>query len=99
MPWPRPSPWPPRQTGSLPQANSFAALPGLGARGVVDGQQAVVGREKLLRDRGIEIGADIGEQCAAWERAGCTAVLVGLPGRSATTSPPSRWPPPGSATR
>jgi len=70
------------ETGSLPQAGGFAALPGLGARGIVDGHEVVVGLERLLRDRSIDVPADLRDQCAAWEHAGCTAVLVGWDGEA-----------------
>jgi len=65
------------EAGRLPQAERFAALPGLGARGVVDSCEVTVGREKLFRDRGVEIPADLADRCARWEQAGCTTVLVG----------------------
>ena len=58
-------------------ADGFQALPGLGARGVVDGRRVVVGRERLLRDLGFAISAGLAGQWAQWERAGRTAVLVG----------------------
>ena len=61
---------------TLPSADGFAALPGLGARGVVDGHEVVVGRSRLFADRGIEAPADLAAWCRAQERAGCTAVLV-----------------------
>lgn len=65
------------ESGPLPQADHFAALPGLGARGIVDSCEITVGREKLFRDLGIEVPADLAGQCARWEQAGCTTVLVG----------------------
>jgi P-type Cu+ transporter len=68
--------------GALPQADRFGALPGLGARGAVDGREVTVGRAKLLRDQGLDIPAGLSDQCAAWEQAGCTAVLVGWDGRA-----------------
>jgi len=70
------------EAGSLPQATGFEALPGLGARGVADGHEVIVGREKLLRDRGIAIPGGLGAQCAAWERAGRTVVLAGWDGQA-----------------
>jgi P-type Cu+ transporter len=63
-------------------ADGFRALPGLGARAVVDGVEVVVGRERLLRDRGLDIPPELGDRRAAWERAGCTVVLVGWGGRA-----------------
>ena len=60
----------------LTSADGFAALPGLGARGVVDGHEVIVGRSRLFADRGIEVPADLAGWCRAQEQAGCTAVLV-----------------------
>jgi P-type Cu+ transporter len=67
--------------GATPAVDGFRALPGLGARGVVDGREVVVGSERLLRDLGIEILPGLAGQWAQWERAGQTAVLVGWDGR------------------
>ena len=69
------------RTGPLPPAERFQALPGLGARAVVDGHQVVVGREKLLRDQGIAIPPELAGQWLSWEQEGRTAVLVGWDGR------------------
>ena len=70
------------ELGSLPHADGFTALPGLGARGAVDGHDVIVGREKLLRDRGLDIPAGLAAQCEAWERAGRTVVLAGWDGQA-----------------
>src|SRR4029077_20145351 len=64
-----------------PDVDAFRALPGLGARGVVDGRQVVVGHERLLRDLGIAISPPLASQWTQWERAGQTAVLVGWDGQ------------------
>jgi heavy metal translocating P-type ATPase len=64
------------EAASLTSAEGFMALPGLGARGVVDGHEVVVGRSRLFVDRGTEIPADLAEWCRAQEQAGGTAVLV-----------------------
>ncbi len=61
---------------SLPQADSFQALPGLGARGLVGGTQVMVGRARLMREHGLAIPAELSDQCATWEQAGRTTVLV-----------------------
>ena len=63
------------ESASLASAEGFAALPGLGARGVVDGHEVIVGRSRLFADRGIEVPATW-RHGAAPERGGCTAVLV-----------------------
>jgi len=64
------------EAGPLPPADDFAALPGLGARGVVDGLQVVIGREKLFTDRTMSPPAYLAPWCAAQEQAGATTVLV-----------------------
>jgi P-type Cu+ transporter len=51
----------------------FAALPGLGARGVVEGRSVLIGRRLLFCD----VPAELDAWCAEQERAGCTTVLVG----------------------
>jgi P-type Cu+ transporter len=70
------------ELGGLPRADGFVSLPGLGALGVVDGIEVLAGREKLLRDRGLTIPADVAEPCAEWERAGRTVVLAGWDGQA-----------------
>jgi heavy metal translocating P-type ATPase len=67
--------------GAAPEADGFRALPGLGARGVVDGREVVVGSERLLRDFRIPIPPGLASQWAQWEQAGQTTVLVGWEGR------------------
>jgi cation-transporting P-type ATPase A/B/Cu+-exporting ATPase len=70
------------ELGSLPQADGFAALPGLGASGTVDGIHVIIGREKLLRDDGMEIPPGLSGRCAAWDRDGLTTVLAGWDGQA-----------------
>ncbi len=70
------------ELGDLPRAGGFESLPGLGARGMVDAEEVIVGREKLLRDRDITIPEDLAGQCAKWEREGRTVVLAGWSGRA-----------------
>ena len=64
------------EAASLTSADGFMALPGLGARGVVDGHEVVVGRSALFADLGTSVPADLPGWCRAQEQAGCTAVLV-----------------------
>ncbi len=70
------------ELGSLPQADRFEALPGLGARGVVDGREVIVGQPRLFRDHGLGIPVSLADQCAAWERAGRTTALAGWDGQA-----------------
>ncbi|HEX3749195.1 MAG TPA: heavy metal translocating P-type ATPase [Streptosporangiaceae bacterium] len=64
----------------LPSAGRFRALPGLGASGVVDGHEVIVGRARLLADRGLSIPPDLAATCRSWEQAGCTSVLAAWDG-------------------
>ena len=64
------------EAASLTFAEGFQALPGLGARGVVDGREVIVGRSRLFADRQVEVPAGLAAWCRAQEQAGCTAVLV-----------------------
>ena len=68
------------EAGPLPLAARFRALPGLGARGTVDGREVLVGRAALLTSQGLTVPADLAAQCLEWERAGRTAVLAGWDG-------------------
>ena len=70
------------ELGDLPRAGGFESLPGLGVRGVVDGQEVIAGRDTLFRERGIAIPADLAGQCAEWGRAGHTVVLAGWGGQA-----------------
>jgi P-type Cu+ transporter len=70
------------ELGELPRADGFQALPGLGARGIIDGVEVIAGRAKLFGDRGIAIPELLAGQCAAWEGAGRTVVLAGWGGRA-----------------
>ncbi len=69
------------ELGPLPEVTGFEALPGLGARGTADGEQILVGRERLLRDRGIAVPAGLDDAFRPWQQAGCTMVLVGWDGQ------------------
>ena len=70
------------ELGELPRAGGFQALPGLGACGIIDGQEVIAGRDRLFGDRGITIPEVLAGQCAAWERAGRTVVLAGWGGQA-----------------
>jgi Cu+-exporting ATPase len=67
---------PGRRAPLLAAADGFTALPGLGARGLVDGREVIVGRARLLADRGLEIPEDLAAWCRAREETGCTTVLA-----------------------
>ncbi|HTU78859.1 MAG TPA: heavy metal translocating P-type ATPase [Solirubrobacteraceae bacterium] len=72
--------------GDLPGVESFRALPGIGARGIVEGQEVYVGRFGAggapvagLPDRAGPLAApapELAARCAAWEASGRTVVMV-----------------------
>lgn len=64
----------------IPPVADFTSLSGLGARGVVDGQEVLVGSARLLAQRGIRIPAALDEERTQWERQGCTTVVVAADG-------------------
>ena len=64
------------ESALLVTAYGFEALPGLGARGVVDGREIVVGRSRLFGDRGVTVPAELAAWCRAREEDGCTTVLA-----------------------
>ena len=68
------------EAGPLPPAAGFRSMPGLGARGVIDGREVIVGQSKLFEQQGMAVPAALTLQCRAWEQAGRTAVLVGWDG-------------------
>ncbi len=69
-----------RECGELPQAERFVNLPGRGALGVVDGREVIVGRARLLTDRGFAVPGEFAAAAAGWEREGRTMVLAGWNG-------------------
>jgi Cu+-exporting ATPase len=60
----------------LTDAEEFEALPGLGARGFVDGRDVVIGRSRLFTDRGVPVPEHLAAWCRAREEDGCTTVLA-----------------------
>jgi P-type Cu+ transporter len=70
------------ELGEMPAAHDFAAMPGLGVRGVVDGTEVVAGRPELLRDAGLIIPDDLARQVGEWAEAGRTVVLAGWAGQA-----------------
>ncbi|POM23155.1 Copper-exporting P-type ATPase A [Actinomadura rubteroloni] len=68
------------ELGALPPVTDFAALAGLGARGVVDGRAVVVGSARLLEREGLPVPESLGAALAAWADGGHSAVLVAVDG-------------------
>jgi cation-transporting P-type ATPase A/B/Cu+-exporting ATPase len=65
-----------QELGALPPVDEFLALPGLGARGRVDGHEITVGRRQLLAGRMASMPASLSARCTQWEALGRTAVLL-----------------------
>ena len=68
------------RTGELASVTEFEALPGLGARGVVNGHAVVLGRPRLLTEQGYPIPDSLEQDRCALEEQGMTVVLVGWDG-------------------
>ena len=67
---------------ALAQASDFAAIPGHGVSGRVDGREVLLGNAKLMTDRGVQADALASE----WERLandGKTPMFVALDGKAA----------------
>jgi P-type Cu+ transporter len=65
------------ELGTLPAVTEFAAQPGLGAHGLVDGERVVVGRGKQLAEHGLRVPEDVEAARDELETRGVTVVLVG----------------------
>jgi Cu+-exporting ATPase len=70
------------RVGELPPVDGFANVEGLGVTGTVAGQHVVVGRERLLGEHGLDVGATLRRAMSDAESAGRTAVLVGWAGQA-----------------
>ncbi|HKC28781.1 MAG TPA: heavy metal translocating P-type ATPase, partial [Jatrophihabitans sp.] len=69
------------RVGTLPTVAQFRSIPGLGATGLVDGHEVVIGRRALIERHGVPMHADIIAAFNAAADAGRTAVLVASDGR------------------
>jgi Cd2+/Zn2+-exporting ATPase len=61
---------------AIPDPESFTTLPGLGVRAMIDGQDVVIGRPRLLAEEGVAISADVTEQSERLAAVGRTVILV-----------------------
>jgi P-type Cu+ transporter len=66
--------------GPLPAVEGFANVEGLGVTGTVEGVEVVVGRPRLLAERGLPLPPDLDATRHADEEAGRTVVAVGWDG-------------------
>jgi Cu+-exporting ATPase len=69
------------EAGPLPAVEDFSNVEGLGVTGTVDGRSVVVGRARLLEERGFTIAHEVEQELADAENKGHTAVLVGWDGQ------------------
>ncbi|PTA48214.1 cation-translocating P-type ATPase [Micromonospora sp. RP3T] len=70
------------KAGPTPAVGDFANAEGLGVTGTVDGRSVVVGRLRLLRERGLDVPEEVVRAATGAEAAGRTAVLAGWDGRA-----------------
>ncbi|WP_366917644.1 heavy metal translocating P-type ATPase [uncultured Pseudokineococcus sp.] len=68
------------EVGALPDVSGFASRDGLGVEGSVEGRQVVVGRPRLLAERGLALPADLAGAQGRAEATGRTVVAVGWDG-------------------
>ncbi|WP_363325918.1 heavy metal translocating P-type ATPase [uncultured Pseudokineococcus sp.] len=66
--------------GALPDVTGFASRDGLGVEGSVEGRAVVVGRPRLLAERGLALPADLAAAQGRAEATGRTVVAVGWDG-------------------
>ncbi|MDQ1535557.1 MAG: P-type Cu+ transporter, partial [Actinomycetota bacterium] len=67
--------------GVLPVADAFTNLEGLGVQGSVEGRSILVGRERLVRERGLELPDELRDAKDRAEGLGRTPVLAAWNGR------------------
>jgi Cu+-exporting ATPase len=66
--------------GALPAVDDFTGVHGMGVHGTVDGHAVVVGRARLLTERGLRLDAALSAAGARAEGEGKTSVAVGWDG-------------------
>ncbi|RKN50386.1 heavy metal translocating P-type ATPase [Micromonospora endolithica] len=70
------------RAGALASVTDFANVEGLGVTGTIDGRDVLVGRLRLLRERGLDVPDEVARAVTAAEGEGRTAVLAGWDGRA-----------------
>ncbi|MFI5486760.1 heavy metal translocating P-type ATPase [Micromonospora echinaurantiaca] len=70
------------EAGALPPVTGFANVEGLGVTGTVEGREVLVGRLRLLRERGYDVPEEVERAATTAEAAGRTAVLAGWDGQA-----------------
>ena len=66
---------------TIPPAEGFAALPGLGLSARVAGREVLIGADRLMAARGIATGG-LADRAAALAAKGCTPVFAAVDGRA-----------------
>ena len=66
----------------LGPVSGFAAMPGLGVRGIVDGAEVLAGRPRLLEEAGWEVPKTLAATLTVMEDEGHTAFLAGWDGQA-----------------
>ena len=69
-----------KESGTVPEAEQFAAIPGKGVRAVVEGRQIYIGTRKLMQEAGIDTGS-AENVIAGLEDDGKTAMLMAADSR------------------
>ncbi|MGC4804678.1 heavy metal translocating P-type ATPase [Micromonospora sp. DT233] len=70
------------EAGPLAPVTGFANVDGLGVTGTVEGREVIVGRLRLLVERGLDVPEAVERAATGAEAAGRTAVLAGWDGRA-----------------
>ncbi|MBB6449694.1 P-type E1-E2 ATPase [Geomicrobium halophilum] len=71
-----------RKKGPLREAEDFEALPGFGVRAAVGGDEVLIGTRKLMQQSSVTVGS-AGDEMAAFEKEGKTAMLISIGGKYA----------------
>ncbi|MGO1050578.1 heavy metal translocating P-type ATPase [Crossiella sp. CA198] len=72
-----------KEVGELPTVADFGNNEGLGVQGTVSGRAVVVGRPRLLAERGVELTAELAEAVRVAEGSGRTVVAAAVDGVAA----------------
>ncbi|MGC4768570.1 heavy metal translocating P-type ATPase [Micromonospora sp. DT44] len=70
------------EAGELPPVTGFANLEGLGVTGTVGERVVLLGRVRLLRERGVDVPPEVEWAVRDAEAAGRTAIVAGWDGRA-----------------
>lgn len=66
---------------SVPDASGFQAIAGRGVEAVVDGRTVSIGGPAMLRERELQIPADLEQQTRSWAERGAAILHVAVDGR------------------